>query len=423
MFRSDRGSRILIYSHDTFGLGHLRRCRAIAHNLVGTYSNLSILIMTGSPIIGAFDFRARVDFVRVPGVIKLREGDYTSLSLHIDIEDTVRMREAIMARTAEAFDPDIFLVDKEPLGMRGEIETTLAMLKQRGTRLVLGLRDVLDDPELLAPEWERKHAMRAVETLYDEVWVYGHREIHDPLACLDPSPAVLAKTVFTGYLPRTLSEPEPLEQWPEITRNPYLLVTTGGGGDGEGLIDWVLTTYETQGSLPLPALLVLGPFMPTARQIEFRARASKLKNVHAIVFHNRVEQLIASASAVVAMGGYNTFCEVMTFDRPTLIVPRTVPRREQLLRAETAERAGLLAMLTDPVEAGTGLRDPASMATELRKLMNQPKPSQSPTYATLLSGFDVVAKQVLPWLHCRSDADGLEQSSQAGDDHPAHAAP
>ena len=29
--------RLLIYSHDSFGLGHLRRCRAIAHDLVDRY--------------------------------------------------------------------------------------------------------------------------------------------------------------------------------------------------------------------------------------------------------------------------------------------------------------------------------------------------------------------------------------------------
>src|SRR5262252_4486559 len=35
--------RILIYSHDTFGLGHLRRCRAIAHALVDRFKQLSVL--------------------------------------------------------------------------------------------------------------------------------------------------------------------------------------------------------------------------------------------------------------------------------------------------------------------------------------------------------------------------------------------
>ncbi|MEQ9330022.1 MAG: hypothetical protein RIG56_01565, partial [Thalassobaculum sp.] len=60
-------ARVLMYSHDTLGLGHLRRCRAIAHALVEADPGLSVLILSGSPIIGSFDFRTRVDFVRIPG--------------------------------------------------------------------------------------------------------------------------------------------------------------------------------------------------------------------------------------------------------------------------------------------------------------------------------------------------------------------
>lgn len=410
MTATNRGSRILIYSHDTFGLGHLRRCRAIAHALVGAYQRLSVLILTGSPIIGSFDFRARVDFVRIPGVIKLRNGNYTSLSLYIDIDDTVRIRESIIKHTADVFDPDIFLVDKEPLGLGGEIENTLHMLKKRGTRLVLGLRDVLDEPELLRPEWDRKKAMPALETLYDDIWVYGHKDIYNPFNGLDPSEAVQTKTTFTGYLPRTLLEPEPLEHWPQIANSPFILVTTGGGGDGEGLIDWVLSTYETQENLPLPALLVLGPFMSADHQVEFQARAARLDSVEVIIFHTRVEQLMARSEAVVAMGGYNTFCEALTLDKPTLIVPRMVPRKEQFLRAEKAARLGLVRMLIDPVEAGIGQRDPARMAAELNALMSQGKPSQAGYGDELLSGFDVVRQLVKPWLHRdRRDQDGAGQ--------------
>ena len=149
-------SRILIYSHDSFGLGHLRRCRSIAHSLVAHYKGLSVLILSGSPIIGSFDFKARVDFVRIPGVIKLRDGEYTSLGLHIDLEQTLQMRESIIYHTAATFKPDIFLVDKEPTGLQGEVTTTLEMLKQQGCINVLGLRDIMDEPIQLKAEWERK---------------------------------------------------------------------------------------------------------------------------------------------------------------------------------------------------------------------------------------------------------------------------
>mgnify|MGYP003349130997 CR=1 FL=1 len=134
-----KDARVLIYSHDTFGLGHLSRCRAIAHSLVDRFKQLSVLILSGSPIIGSFDFRSRVDFVRVPGVVKLRNGEYTSLNLHIDIEETLALRASIIKHTADIFDPDLFLVDKEPLGLRGEVKETLEVLKRQGTRLVLGL--------------------------------------------------------------------------------------------------------------------------------------------------------------------------------------------------------------------------------------------------------------------------------------------
>ena len=165
--------RVLIYSHDSFGLGHLRRCRAIAHSLVEADPAVSILILSGSPIIGSFDFRSRVDFVRVPGVIKLRNGEYVSLNLHIDIDETLAMRSSIIRHTADIFDPDLLIVDKEPLGLRGEVRDTLDLLQRRGTALVLGLRDVMDDPEALESEWERKQAVPALAEYYDEIWVYG----------------------------------------------------------------------------------------------------------------------------------------------------------------------------------------------------------------------------------------------------------
>ena len=111
MPRASNNKRVLIYSHDSFGLGHLRRCRKIAHSIVARRKAASVLILSGSPIIGSFDFRTRVDFVRIPGVIKLRSGEYSSLSLHMDIAEVLELRAAIIRHTAEAFAPDLLIVD------------------------------------------------------------------------------------------------------------------------------------------------------------------------------------------------------------------------------------------------------------------------------------------------------------------------
>ncbi len=388
---SSRGSRVLIYSHDTFGLGHLRRCRTIAHSLVENHKNLSVLILSGSPIIGSFDFRARVDFVRVPGVIKLRNGEYTSLNLHMDIEDTLDLRASIIRHTAASFDPDIFIVDKEPLGLRGEVTSTLEMLKQRGTRLVLGLRDVMDEPKLLAPEWQRKNVMPALEDLYDDIWVYGLPQICNPLEGMELTSGVLNKMTYTGYLPRRPGTAHSVSL-PEITNKPFLLVTTGGGGDGEGLIDWVLKAYETDPLLPYPALLVLGPFMPPELQASFHERAAKLDRVEVITFDPHFENLMSDAAGVVAMGGYNTFCEVLSLDKRSIIVPRRVPRLEQTIRAERAAELGLVQMMADD-----GERDPAAMAAALRHMPRQKRPSEV-VVPGLLEGLTNVNRLAEPWL-------------------------
>jgi len=383
------GYRILIYSHDSFGLGHLRRCRAIAHALVQHRSNLSVLILSGSPIIGSFDFRSRVDFVRVPGVIKLRNGEYTALNLHIGLQQTLAIRASIIEHTAEVFEPHLFLVDKEPLGLRGEIEPTLAFLKERGTPLVLGLRDVMDEPELLLPEWERKNAMPALSNYYDSIWVYGLPQICDPLAGLSVPSSVRRKMVYTGYLRRELPSGGPTNGFSElgVGEEPYILVTPGGGGDGEALVDWVLRVYE-QRDMPVRALVVTGPFMQSEKQAEFQQRAAKLDNAEVLTFEAHLEYLMAGAEAVVAMGGYNTFCEILSFDKRALLVPRTEPRREQFIRAYQAQNAGLLTMLEDD-----GVRDVDRMATALRQLLQQNKPSDV-VVPGLLDGLDNVNRLV-----------------------------
>src|SRR5215210_7253498 len=154
-------ARVLIYSHDTFGLGHLRRSRAIANALVSERPGVSVLIISGSPVIGNFEFGSGVDYIRIPGVTKLPDGDYRSLNLNVELDEAVGLREALILQAVKSFRPDVFIVDKEPTGFRGEVIPALDYLQQAGCRLVLGIRDVMDEPALLVPEWERKGARTA----------------------------------------------------------------------------------------------------------------------------------------------------------------------------------------------------------------------------------------------------------------------
>ena len=379
------GTRILIYSHDSFGLGHLRRCRTIAHALVDQFAGLKVLIVSGSPIIGSFDFKSRVDFVRIPGVVKLRGGDYTSLSDHIDLSQTLQLRASILEQAADTFAPDLFIVDKEPLGLRGEVTQTLKKLRGKGVPTVLGLRDILDDPVLLHKEWNQRGTPRDLEAWYDEIWVFGSRSMGNPLAELGVSEASLQRMVYTGYLRRAV--PSIARAPVSLPSEPFLLVTPGGGGDGETLVDWVLSALEQKPRPAKPVVIVLGPFMPQAIRQQFQLRAEALDRVQTIVFNSNMELVMERAAGVVAMGGYNTFCEILSLDKPALLIPRSTPRMEQTLRAHRASSLGLVSMLD-----GDGDRSAEAMAQALRRLERQPLPSVAGA-DQILSGLEVICER------------------------------
>ncbi len=381
-----------MYSHDTFGLGHLRRCRTIAHSLVEDFRGLHVLIISGAQIAGAFDYRARVDFMKIPSVIKLRNGEYTSLEQHFDLHETMKMRQSIIRHTAETFQPDIFIVDKEPMGLKNEVEDTLAYLKTRGTTLVLGLRDVLDAPHLLDAEWSRRDTMRKIGLFYDKIWVYGPPDFYDPLIGLDVPPAVRAKMNFVGFLQRSLShEPVPDHR----PKGDYILVTTGGGGDGADLVHNVIDAYREDPALTHKALIMLGPYMPAKQRQKLVTKGAKVPYIEIREFDNRMEELIAGAKAVVSMGGYNTYCEIMSFDKPALIVPRTEPREEQLIRAHRASELGLIEMIL-PDEADDAKR----FAAVLKALPDRAPPSKS-SPDLRLEGLVHISEIVGEWLDAR----------------------
>ncbi|WP_171125847.1 glycosyltransferase family protein [Ruegeria sp. HKCCA4707] len=380
-----RAPRILFYSHDTFGLGHLRRSRALASAITQADPSASALILTGSPVAGRFTFPRRVDHVRLPGVTKRADGSYASQTMGMGIEEVTELRAGLIQTAVQQFEPDVLIVDKEPTGFRGELLPTLETLYQtKDTRLVLGLRDVLDEPEVLAAEWDRKEAVTATEKYYDEIWVYGLRSIYDPTSGLPLSPATQSRIHWTGYLRRDLG---PIGEPPE---QPYILITPGGGGDGKAMVNLVLSAYEQDPDLSPRAVLVYGPFLSGELREDFETRVAALNGrVTAVGFESQIETLFAGAAGVVCMGGYNTFCEVLSFDKRAVIVPRTTPRLEQWIRASRAEGLGLVRMLDENRDGLTA----DAMVQAIRALPHQPLPSQA-IQDGLLDGLDYVTSRV-----------------------------
>lgn len=383
---------ILMYSHDTYGLGHIRRSMAIASHLSG--KEVNILILTGSPIAGRFTLPEQVDFVRIPGMIKKTNDEYHSLSIRIDPNQALHIRKSIISATAKAFQPDLFIVDKEPLGLKKEVLPTLQWLRKSlpNCKTILGLRDVLDESSVVCKDWAGKDVYRYLDELYDEIWVYGNQNIYNPIKEYKIPSTLEPKIKFTGYIPRKL--------WPNNVRkkirkryrildeDTFILVTAGGGGDGCELLNHYLSMHDFfPTSLPFKSLMITGPFMPKSSRENIKKRAKKY-GIKSQPFHPYMEQLIAAADLVISMGGYNTICEILSQQTPALIIPRETPRKEQLIRAEKLNKQHLIDYLSWKEVSAQLLRD--KIITILEKRDEYQKNMQS----FELSGLDTMRNRV-----------------------------
>ncbi len=336
---------ILMYSHDTYGLGHIRRTMAIANHLLSDAVN--ILILTGSPIAGRFTFPEGVDFVRIPGMIKKTNSVYLPHSIKVEPEHALNIRKQIITATAKTFKPSMFIVDKVPLGLRREIIPTLKWFRKSmpDSRVVLGLRDIIDDGESTRKDWKKKNVYDVLDKYYTEIWVYGNQSFYDPVTEYAIPPDVARKICFTGYIPRHVPKKEHLAQVRReqrlANRDKLVVVTTGGGGDGYPVLDNYMSMLEQQDEPLFKTVMVGGPFLPRDKSQALCDRAKRLK-IRYYSFFKSMEKLLAAADVVVSMGGYNTVCEILSLKKVSLLIPRSSPRLEQHIRAQVFKERDLL---------------------------------------------------------------------------------
>jgi predicted glycosyltransferase len=322
--------KILLYSHDTFGLGNIRRTLLLAQALTDEYPRAAILIVTGSPMIHAFRIPDGVDYIKLPCLDRVEADRYQPLYLSECSREVKRTRREILKNAVLGFAPDLMVVDKRPTGIDGELHTALQVLRERhrGTKVVLGLRDILDERERVIPSLKRSKFFEAIDRFYDEVWVYGVETLFDAVTEYGFPPSVANKTVFCGYLQR------PVAEVPAGNGAVRVLVTTGGGGDGAELIRCYL-----EGLVGLPRRLaihttvVFGPQMSTTCRAALREGYEYLRDVTFVDFEPDLTRRYAEADVVVSMAGYNTVCELLSMRRRAVLVPRAEPVREQLIRA------------------------------------------------------------------------------------------
>ena len=361
-------TRLMVYSHDAFGLGNLRRMLSICEHLLSCWPGLSVLLVSGSPMIHEFRLPKGLDYIKLPCLNRGVSGELTAKYLGTSIEETVALRSQIIASAATHFKPDLLLVDKKPTGLEGELTLTLDYLQQHRpkSKCVLLLRDILDAPQKTIEEWCRWGYYPTIAQHYDRVLVVGVQSVFDLVQEYRLPLPVAHKVSYCGYIQKQAEQGDKSDVKAQMglkVTDRLVLVTPGGGEDGFSLVNSYLRgaqalqqdaiasqnkTFHNEASrnaAPFHSLILCGPEMPIEQQLTLQALAKRCSNVIFQSFTNDLLAYIKAADIVVSMGGYNTLTEILTLNRRAVVVPRNRPSQEQLIRTSRFAERGWVTMV------------------------------------------------------------------------------
>jgi predicted glycosyltransferase len=337
----------LVYSHDTFGLGNIRRMLAICEYLHQSMEDVSILILTGSPMLHSFRVAKGIDYIKLPCLKRSEAGDLGVRFLDLQSDEVIGLRKQLILSSVRSFRPDVVLVDKKPAGLAGELEPALRYVKAHmpACKVVLVLRDILDETAPTTEQWRKSRSDEAVEWFYDSVLVLGSAQIFDVRQEYLFSRGVQAKVVHCGYVKR-----QPGRRPRNVVRTELgvvrddrlVLVTAGGGEDGCSMMEAYVRGLEfIPPQEKVKTLIVTGPEMPPARSALLMRQLAGRNDVTLLEFTDDLMSYMDAADLVISMAGYNTVCELLTLRKRAILVPRVEPVAEQRIRAERMSALGL----------------------------------------------------------------------------------
>jgi predicted glycosyltransferase len=340
---------VMTYSHDGYGLGHLRRNSTIAASLVRQMPHSSVLMLVGCPVGVFFDLPPGVDFIKVPSIIKVAAGVYEPLGIRVGVQKTKTLRASVIATAAEALQPAILLVDHVPTGVWGELLPTLHMLKSGANPpwIVLGIRDIIDSPDFVRELWHGEGTFKAINRYYDEVLIYGCEDVFDAASEYGLRDQVQKQITYCGYVcsQKPHRNESDIQRALGLSKDKLVLVTAGGGHDGYPMMQSCMDAFRLLGKeLPFEVVFVAGPLMEHGLKKSLRRQGAEL-NIRVLSHVHESLGYLEAADLVITMAGYNSICEILSLKKRALVIPREGPRAEQKMRSRIFADRGLVDVL------------------------------------------------------------------------------
>lgn len=332
--------RILVYTHNSIGLGHAFRTLAVITGIRKWRPDIDFLVLSGTSVPHVF-MRQGIEVVKLPGVQKAIGQTGSPLKPRylksVALNDVLRLRRTIIGQALGFFKPEVVMVEHYLAGLAGEIAPLLRGKKAcRATAAEFALvhlsRGIMgNNPSIRRPG---PGSSAGAGDLYDFQYVFDDPGPDRPAGNRCPAVRYLGK--MTDKTRAELPDRAWVVNRLRLADAPVILISLSRHGDIRGLSLSLLAALERAGlSATHQVIMVVDPYLDPGVAADLRSDA-RLTGVRFLPFFYPLIDLIHAADIVICRAGYNVINEVLLTDTKALVIP------EHHGGAEQEQRAGLL---------------------------------------------------------------------------------
>jgi len=343
--------RILVYTHNSIGLGHAVRTLSVITGMRKWRPDLDFLVISGGSAPQLF-LKEGIDIVKLPGIMQEVDkpgAPYAPRYLNtFSVFDLFDFRTRVILDTLDFFNPDVVMVEHTLTGLRGEaIPLVLRKNARRGRAdefaLVHLSRGIYRNAPLLyvSPDQYDDAGDRInVASLYDYIYVLEDRSVCDFNAeYLGGSPELASKIRYLGRITSKTREELPSRQeirshW-ALGEKSLIVMSLGRHGQVAGLAGKFFEAFERLKFFDeCQVVMSFDPYLgaDTKQTITAHPLAHK---VRFLPFAHSIIELLSIADLAVCRAGYNIVNEMLLTQTKAVVVPEQHPNQEQERRAAT----------------------------------------------------------------------------------------
>ncbi len=345
--------RILVYTHNSIGLGHAFRTLAAITGIKKWRPDIDFLVISGTSIQQIF-FKEGIEVIKLPS-IKL-DIDHQDSPMHsrylsgFDLETIFDFRQSIIMKTFDFFQPDALIIEHNMTGQMSEL-IPLLMKKwmRKGGPVDFALAHICRGimkwiPLLQIPYQNPRHRSESINIgeLYDFMYVLEDREVIDiNKEFLGNDPDLEKKIRYLGKITNKVygelpSREETFERFGLMDRK-IILISLGRNNKVGALAKSLLEALEITGlRASHQIVIVLDPYLDPELNLSIKDHPLS-KGVRFTSFLPDLVDLIHHSELVISRAGYNIVNEILLTGTKAILVPESHGGGEQEKRARSIQ--------------------------------------------------------------------------------------